>query len=433
MPEAKYQTRPIKLWGKAKELRVNHYKDVMTARQNGKILVTGGTDGVSSLPAGLGDYVYLGGEPWGATISMDPVLSSQCVDVVAQKNFARDMCAYMRNYWGSMFLNKSPFGGEFPKPDFCLQAGFCDSHHKWFQQVGEYLKVPYFAIDIPLGTFEESSYPRRMEYLMGQLLDAIEWMEKITGRKYDDSKLIEAVNNDIESCSLWSQICCFNKNIPAPLDEKSMFALYIIAVLIRHEKASVDFYKELKEEVKERVRDKIAAVPTERIRLMHDSQPPWYFLKLWRYIEEYGAVVIGSFYSFTLGGTLEKQPDGTWEARKPAKDRGVIMKTREDAVREIADWYLRRNVTQEFALPQIKNEQMVEWAKEFHVNGFVIHLNRGCEGTAFGQMEARLALQKAGIPVMTYEGNMADKREFNEAQTLDRIDAFMESLGLHKK
>jgi benzoyl-CoA reductase subunit B len=363
---------------------------------------------------------------------MDPVLSTQCVEAVEAKNFARDMCAYMRNYWGSMFINKSPFGGEFPKPDFCLQAGFCDSHHKWFQQVAEYLKVPYFAIDVPLGMNTQESYPRRLEYLTGQMLDAIDWMQKVTNRKYDDAKLIEAVENDIESAALWSQICCLQKAIPAPLDEKTMFTLYIIGVLIRHEKESVDFYKELKAEVEERVRDKIAAVPTERVRLMHDSQPPWYFLKLWRYLEEYGACVIGSFYSFTLSGTLEKQPDGTWQAGKTPKERGIVMKNREDACRVLADWYLRRNVLQEFALPWEKNQQMVEWAKEWHVDGFVIHLNRGCEGTAYGQMEARLQLLKAGIPVMTYEGNMADKREFNEAQTLDRIDAFMESLGLSK-
>ncbi|MBF8265660.1 MAG: benzoyl-CoA reductase, bzd-type, O subunit, partial [Dehalococcoidia bacterium] len=48
------------------------------------------------------------------------------------------------------------------------------------------------------------------------------------------------------------------------------------------------------------------------------------------------------------------------------------------------------------------------------------------------QLEFRLGVQKAGIPVLTYEGNMADKREFDESQTIDRLEAFMESLGLHK-
>jgi len=49
-----------------------------------------------------------------------------------------------------------------------------------------------------------------------------------------------------------------------------------------------------------------------------------------------------------------------------------------------------------------------------------------------GQLENRLALIREGIPVLTFESNMADHREFDEAQILDRLDAFMENLGLRK-
>ncbi len=33
---------------------------------------------------------------------------------------------------------------------------------------------------------------------------------------------------------------------------------------------------------------------------------------------------------------------------------------------------------------------------------------------------------------MTFEGNMGDEREFDEAQTSSRIDSFMETLGLEQ-
>jgi benzoyl-CoA reductase subunit B len=33
---------------------------------------------------------------------------------------------------------------------------------------------------------------------------------------------------------------------------------------------------------------------------------------------------------------------------------------------------------------------------------------------------------------MIFEGNMGDEREFDEAQTITRIDAFMESLSFEK-
>ena len=47
-------------------------------------------------------------------------------------------------------------------------------------------------------------------------------------------------------------------------------------------------------------------------------------------------------------------------------------------------------------------------------------------------MENRQAMAKAGIPIMTFEGNMGDEREFDEVRTQGRVDAFMEQLGLRR-
>jgi benzoyl-CoA reductase subunit B len=60
----------------------------------------------------------------------------------------------------------------------------------------------------------------------------------------------------------------------------------------------------------------------------------------------------------------------------------------------------------------------------------MLHYNRGCEGLSLGIAENRLAIQKAGFPVMVFEGNMGDEREFDEVKTQARIDAFMETLGV---
>jgi benzoyl-CoA reductase subunit B len=62
----------------------------------------------------------------------------------------------------------------------------------------------------------------------------------------------------------------------------------------------------------------------------------------------------------------------------------------------------------------------------------MIHLNRGCESLAVGQLAARLALIEAGFPVITYEGNVADPREFDEPKTFARIDAFLEAQDLEE-
>ncbi|MCW2278174.1 2-hydroxyglutaryl-CoA dehydratase D-component [Heliophilum fasciatum] len=76
---------------------------------------------------------------------------------------------------------------------------------------------------------------------------------------------------------------------------------------------------------------------------------------------------------------------------------------------------------------------MIRIAKEWKLDGVMLHYNRGCEGLSLGIAENRLAIAKAGIPVMTFEGNMGDEREFDEARTMDRIDAFMETMGLKRE
>ncbi len=435
MNHKRYKTKPLENWQKAKELRLNIYKDIATAREKGKLLISGGTEGLIALSAGF-DYVFFGGEPYGASIASNPMFAVQCQEAAEAKGFARDLCAYMRNYWGSMFLNRYAFGGEFPKPDFFLQTHICDTHAKWYQVTSEYEGVPYFAIDLVPYLWDEDEVGKKLklEYFASQMHDAIEWMKKITGRRYDDEKFIEAVNNECRSTALWAEICCLNKAIPAPLDEKSMFSLYVIAVLMRPTKEAVEFYQMLRDEVKDRVANQIAAVPTERCRLLHDNQPPWYALRMYRYLETYGAVSIGAHYSMGLSGGWAEQEDGSWGPAKTPAERGIVLKSRDDAVRALAEWVLENHTVLRgirFSGPG-KNAIILRLAREWRVDGVMIHLNRGCESLAVGQMEVRLALLKAGIPVMTYEGNVGDPREFDEARTMARIDAFMEILGMKK-
>ena len=147
---------------------------------------------------------------------------------------------------------------------------------------------------------------------------------------------------------------------------------------------------------KDRVAKGVAAVPTERFRIFEDCAPPWYYLDLYRQFEQYGAVCVGSHYIFGLIGMWEEDAQGNRIARKTPQQLGIEIKTREDAARVMADWYLTKPL--------------------------------------MGQSiaETRLALLDAGLPVLTYEADMADFRSFDETRILARLEAFMEGLGLHR-
>ncbi|MCM2308452.1 MAG: benzoyl-CoA reductase, bzd-type, subunit O [Sulfuritalea sp.] len=429
----KYPTESLKLWGKAKQLREQYYQNYARAKDNGGLRWSGSAWALDALPAGLGDDVYsLTGEPYAAAVAHDKKFAKECMDAAESVGFARDLCSYMRIYWGGMHLDKYLYGGKFPKPDFIFQTQICCSHSKWYQHVAKEEKVPQFYVDVGVGPYKDMN-AARLDYVTNQLHDSIEFMEKATGRTFDDEKLLKAVKNEMRSTSRWADICALNKVKPAPLDEKTMYSLYVLATLSKSSQWCADFYDELYDEVKDRVARGIAAVPNEKCRMMSDTQPPWSFLKIFRYLETYGAVSIGSLYTFALEGIWEDKPDGSWGGRSLPWEKGIEMNTRDQILRLYADWNLSKPQWQHFFDPRLKTEMMLRIVKEWQVDGVMLHLNRGCEGLSLGIMENRGGIAKAGVPIMTFEGNMGDEREFDEVRTQARVDAFMEQLGLRRQ
>jgi len=426
-----YKTEPLKCWNKAKELRNEFYKNYANAHENGGIRWAGGAWSFGAIPMGLGNDVYpLTGEPYGASIAFNKEFSLRCLEATEKKGYARDLCSYMRSYWGSIILDEFLFGGKFPKPDFMWQDHICCSHSKWYQVASELEGgIPTYSIDVAVGPYNEVT-DSRIDYIVSQMHDGIEWLKKITGREYDDEKLIDAVYNECRTTSLWAEICVLNKTKPAPLDEKSMYSLYVLGTLEKHSKKVGDFYAEVLDEMKYRVENQIAATKHEVVRLISDTQPPWGFLNVFRYLENFGAVSVGSLYTFGLIGIWEDKPDGTWGARTTPQQKGIKIETRDQALRILADWNLSKPEWQHFYSPHQKSEMMIRIAKEWDLQGIMLHYNRGCEGLSVGIAENRLALIDAGYPVMTFEGNMGDEREFDSAKTMSRIDSFMETLGL---
>lgn len=428
-----HPTEPLRCWPKAKELRERYYRDYASARERGGIRWAGSAWTFDAIPAGLGRDVYpLTGEPYAAAIAHDRKFNLECQNATEAAGFARDLCSYMRSYWGSIYLDRYLDGGRFPKPDFNFQTVICCSHAKWYQHAAQLEGTPARFIDVSVGPYQDLT-EARLQYVVDQGLESIEWLEKVTGRTFDDALFIEAVRNEMRSTSLWAEICCLNRAKPAPLDEKTMFSLYVMATLHKSSRWCADFYEELRDEVADRVAHGIAAVANERCRLISDTQPPWAFLKLYRYLEEYGAVSVGSLYTFGLEGIWETKSDGTWGPRTTPMQQGVAIVGREQAMRLYCDWNLSKPQWQHFYDPRLKTEMMKTIVREWGVDGVMLHLNRGCEGLSLGIMENRLGLAEAGIPVMSYEGNMGDEREFDLERTQNRIDAFMEMLNLKRE
>lgn len=434
MTEKVYETKLLDCWGKAKELRNRYFVDYIQAKEKGGLRVSGGALGFAAITAGLGDDIYrLTVEPYGALVAASGPFGVECLEATERAGFARDMCAYTRNYWGSIILNRYALGGEFPKPDFRWQTHICCTHAKG-EIVAGYLEgadIPCYIIDVAVGHYSAEK-EHKVRYIVDQMHDGIEWLEKVTGRTYNDERLIEAVLNEWRTATLWAEICSLNKNIPAPLDEKTMYTLQSLHTFIRERRELVDLYRELKDEVEDRVAKGIAAVPVEKCRLVTTNQPPWALLKIFRYVEQYGAVSIGSLYTYGLSIPWEVAEDGTMTPVKSPDDLGIQIRSREEALEELAKLNMKIPTYYLFHDFDFCDRAMLKFVRDWHVNGVLMHLNHGCEAGCMGVLETRSKLIEAGVPVMPYEGSVADERELDEGRILNRLDIFLESFGLKK-
>ncbi len=435
-----YPTEPLKTWAEAKYLRNKYYQDFVDAPKAGGLRVSGSGTMYFSLLGGLGRDVYtLTGEPYSATAAYHQDFSTECMEAVEKAGIARDLCGYLRNYWGGVLLDKMimPDGtviSPWPKPNFFFTSHYCCSHAKWYEWCREQEgNLPMYGIDVPWHPFVYEATEERINYIVQQAMEGIEWMEKVTGRKYDDELLKEAIEYEARSSYFWAETCLLNQAVPAPLDEKTIYSLYVFNTLCPQRKEIADFYERVRDEVAERVHKGIAAWPYERFRYVTDSQPPWAFLNVFRHLERaYGAVSIGSLYSYALEVNWDLDQDNNLVPARTPQMLGAKMDTREDAVRAYVAFKLKNGLLCRWYDSELTSGIMIKMVQAWKAQAVVMHLNRGCEGTAMGQMENRLDLMKAGIPVLTFEGNMGDYREFDLARTMSRIESFFESLGIER-
>ncbi|ADC65343.1 benzoyl-CoA reductase, bzd-type, O subunit [Ferroglobus placidus DSM 10642] len=438
------KVRPFECWDDFKKYRMEYYKNYLEAKEKGGIRWAGSAWAFDPVPAGLGEDVYpLTGEPYGATCAFFRDFSYRALEAIERKGVARDLCGYMRNYWGSIVLDKYLLadGTEvepFPKPDFNFTIHICCTHAKWYHYAAELEGgVPTYAVDISVGPGYLLD-DKKIEYVVRQLEDAIQWMEKVTGREYDDELLIKAVENEAKSMTLWAKICKLNQATPAPMEEKSMFSFYVLTLLKRSDEKVVKLYEKLYKEVESRVKRGIGALTYEQFRFVTDNPPPWPFLKVYRYLEQtYGAVSVGSIYTFGLGGAWkcmdEKGEKWVWEPAPTPEEVGYEIHDRRSALWWTAMFNLKYRASWQHEYShRIRKLETYQMIKDWKVDAIIMHLNRGCELWNMSTLEVRDYLVKQGVPVATYEGNMADPREFDEARTFNVIDSFMQSLGVEK-
>jgi benzoyl-CoA reductase subunit B len=381
------------------------------------------------LVAGLGPFGRRLYGPYFAKAMRQPEIVTSYHEVADTAGFpAQVMCSSMHHYLGEMLLGlttKHPKTGEECPVDFVLETQFCHSASKTAQLAGEFLGVPHFVLDVP-----QEGKEIAIEYTAAQMGEAIDWMVKVTGKEYHDEWLIEATQNWWETRTIWARVCYANQAVPAPLDYHLFHDLVIPCSLGGHEQEVVEYAENVLAEVEDRVREGISVQGLETCRLIHEGEPMWYAKSfVTDLLHRFGAVLVGGFTSFS-GGLWNIDEEGHLTPAPRFGDLGVTLRSREDALN-----FLARAYTDHATIYRCQGSKVNEYlnrARDWKGDGVVIHQDIGCRSQLAGVLEAETALKKEGIPVVTYEASNGDPRDFTPEQVEERLEAFLERLGLDR-
>jgi len=347
---------------------------------------------------------------------------------------SRTICTYAlcglgfdawREESGTMPPN-APWGGM-PKPDMMLATGamICDPRAKWFQSAQQYMPdVPVHLTNILWPPYQQNVDHREVQayyvkYMVNELRGLVAFLEQKTGRKMDWNRLSENVDLADRTWNLVWEIHELRRAVPTPMGTGDVFNTMVPLVFMLGTQESFEFYTTLNRELKERVAKGLGSVPEEKYRLMWGGGlAAWFALSDFDYFAAKGASfpvdisyrLIEPLYNLDMPRTNDPIEHIAWRWLK-------FWTYWYDAARKRPGSY-----------PEV--ERMIRYIEDYHIDGIVIHEAFSCRTWHPGLLCQLNTLKKVyrDIPTLVFESDMVDIGSYNQAETHQQIDTFMEVL-----
>ena len=428
-----WETRPLESWAKAKELRAKWQESI---EGTDKVLGQGSTGMIVNWSRCFPAIRVIEDNPAGSMIANKSNTFSRKSRLACEiRGWGREICGYHGTLWGNQFLGYQMDGSPFPLRKFTVPFPcICDSHTKRGEQCRAFEPIPRWACDFTcyLGDYDEDREKAMLEHRNYSTMKMINEIERIFNQKFDLEKLVEIIRAENAISEYRQDVANFMSYKPAPLSVKDIYSFFTLAGNASADpEESVNFWRSFRDEVKWRAENQIAALGTERYRWMEAHPPSWHYLKYYRYMEQYGAVCIGSQYS--NGTPWEFKPDGIpGERVYPKYEKDIPIETREDGIRYMTG--LDARLPHHFKQDEIfRPNALNEFAELYKADGAVFGLWRGGVGCTMLRKEQGMRLRLIGKSVMFYEGSQpGDATDLDEKRFLDQLDSWMEGQGLRK-
>ncbi len=351
------------------------------------------------------------------------------------ENFSRSLCTYatctigfdmVREEAGGGIVADAPWGGM-GRPDMMIGSAqqLCDPRFKWPQATQHYLRdVPVFVGSMYYPPWDPNMNLKEMEkiyvkYATEELHETVRFLEKHSGQKMDWGRLEEVVDLADRTCNLFVETYELRKAIPTPMDTGDAMNTMVPFNFMLGTQEAYDFYTDLNAELKRKIAEGKGVVDNERHRLLWGAGlPSWFALGDFQYFNSKGAVFP---VEVTYRGT---EPVYRLDLPKTSDPLEHIAWR---WIRYWTHWY-EKAMNRPGSTPKV--ERLIEYINDYQCNGVVFHSAFSCRSWHAGiTLQAQLLKKVYGdIPILIMEGDIVDISSYNEADTHNRIDAFIEAL-----
>jgi benzoyl-CoA reductase subunit B len=240
----------------------------------------------------------------------------------------------------------------------------------------------------------------------------------MTGQSYDEDRLKELLARSAQAEDDLVAVLESAKHRPSPIDSYFGGVYYIgpIFTSFRGTEDAVAYYRELREEVDERVRlGKGPVTPDgeldeERYRVVVEGPPNWTsFREFWKMFADEGAVVVASSYT-KVGGLYD-----TGFRHDPSRP-----------LESLADYCM--GCYTNLNLPS-RVDLLSRYVQDYEADGFLVNSVKSCNSFSAGQlMILREVEQRTGRPGGFVESDLVDPRYFSASNIKNRLESYFQMI-----
>jgi benzoyl-CoA reductase/2-hydroxyglutaryl-CoA dehydratase subunit BcrC/BadD/HgdB len=392
-----------------KKLMADHFLSLDRAKTEGRQKVAWCTSvGPAELLHAMGFLVYYP-ENHGALLGATR-MATDLIPLANAIGYSPDICSYLTSDVGAYLKKTTPLTKAYgiqsiPKADVLVyNTNQCRDVQDWFSFYAREWNVPMVGIHTHRNVGSVDDY--HVADIVEQIRALIPTLEEVSGNRFDIDRFREVVGLSLDCTRLWRQVLECGAAKPAPLTFFDATIHMAPAVVLRGLPEAVDYYKNLLQELHERIDNKVAAIPGENHRLYWDGMPVWGKLRdLSELFASLKTNVVASTYC------------NSWifDAFDPAKPF-------ESMARAYTELFIVRDES-------YKEAYMDKWIANFSIDGVIFHDARTCPNNSNSRycMPQRMS-SRMKVPTLVINGDLNDLRCYSEEQAKTNIEAFIEQL-----